>query len=125
MLQERLNAVLKEVKGITVCVDDILTRGVDSKDHDVNLLQLLETARMKGIKFHPKKLQFKTTECKFCGQTITPEGLKANRKKFEAIRQMKAPIGKKALQSFQGMVNSFKRVRLYEPLKLLLQEGTE
>ena len=69
VLQERLNAVLKEVEGITGCIDDILTRGVHSKDHDVNLLQLLETARMNRIKFNPKKLQFKTTKCDFFGQT--------------------------------------------------------
>ena len=76
--QERLNAVLKEKKGIKGCIDDILTRGVDSKDHDVNLLQLLEKARMNGIKFDPKKLQFKTTKCNFLGQTIKPEDMKVD-----------------------------------------------
>ena len=60
------------------CIDDIITRGVDSKDHDVNLLQLLETARMNGIKLNPKKLQFKTTKWNFFGQTITLEGMKIN-----------------------------------------------
>ena len=60
------------------CIDDLITRGVDSKDHDVNLLQLLETARMNGIKLNPKKLQFKTTKCNFFGQTITLEGMKIN-----------------------------------------------
>ena len=79
--QERLNVVLKEVKGITGCIDDILTRGVDSKDHDVNLLQLLETARMNGIKFNPKKLQFKTIKCDFFGQTITLKDMKVNDKR--------------------------------------------
>ena len=105
--QERLNVVLKEVKGITGCIDDILTRGVDSKDHGVNLLQFLKTARMNGIKFNPKKLQFKTTKCDFFGQTIRPEGMKVDDKKVEAIKQMKASKDKKALQSFQGMVNLF------------------
>ena len=81
VFQERLNAVLKEVKGITGYIDDIITRGVDSKDHDVNLLQLLETARMNGIKFNPKKLQFKTTKCDFFGQTITPKDMKVNDKR--------------------------------------------
>ena len=81
VFQERLNAGLKEVKGITGCVDDILTGEVDSKDHDVNLLQLLETARMNGIKFNPKKLQFKTTKCDFFGQTITPKDMKVNDKR--------------------------------------------
>ena len=38
VFQERLNAVLKEMKGITGCINNILTRRVDSKDHDVDLL---------------------------------------------------------------------------------------
>ena len=70
--------------GITRCIDDILTRGVDSKDHDVNLLQLLETARMNGIKLNPKKMQFKTTKCDLFGQTIAPESMKIDDKKVEA-----------------------------------------
>lgn len=69
VFHERPNAVLKNIKGVAGCVDDILTRGVDSKGHDVILLRLLDTARMNGIKFNPKKLQFKTTEGEFFGQT--------------------------------------------------------
>ena len=130
VFQERLNAVLKEVKGITGCIDDILTRGVDSRDHDVNLLQLLETARMNVMKLNPKKRQFKTTKCDFFGQTITPEGMKVDDKKVEAIKQMTAPKDKKALQRFQGMINYLKRysaklTRLFEPLKPLFREEME
>ena len=97
MFQERLDAVLKGMKGITGCVDDMLVRGVDSKDHDVNLLRLLERARMNGIKFNPKKLQFKTTECEFFGQTLTTVGMKIDDKKVEAVKQMQAPKDKKGL----------------------------
>ena len=104
--------------------------GVDSKDHDVNLLQLLETAQVSRIKFNPQKLQFKTTKCDFFGQIITPEGMKVEDRKVEAIKQMKVPKDKKALQSFQGMVNYLKRcsgklTRLFEPLKPLLREERE
>ena len=123
--QERLNAVLKEKKGIKGCMDDILTRGVDFKDHDVNLLQLLETARMNGIKFDSKKLQFKTTKCNFFGQTIKPEDMKV-----EAIKQMKETKDKKALQSFQEMVNYLKHysarlIGLSKPFKPLLRAEME
>lgn len=58
VFQERLNAVLKDMKGATGCVDNILMRGADSKDNDVSLLTLLESARMNRIKFNLKKLQF-------------------------------------------------------------------
>ena len=79
-------------------------RGVDSKDHDVSVLKLLETARMNGIKFNPKKLQFKSSKCEFFGHTLTPEGMKIDDRKVEAIKQMSAPKDKKGLQSFQGMI---------------------
>lgn len=56
--------------------------------------------------------------------------MKVEDTKVEAIKQMKAPKDKKALQSFQGMVNYLKRylgklTRLFEPLKPLLREETE
>ena len=120
VFQERLNS----------CVDDVLTRAVDSKDHDVSVLRLLETARMNGIKFNPKKLQFKSTKCEFFGHTLTPEGMKIDDRKVEAIKQRSAPKDKKGLQSFQGMVNYLKRysvqlIKLSEPLKPLLREDVE
>lgn len=55
---------------------------------------------MNGIKFNPKKLQFKTTKCDFFGHTLTPEGMKIDDRKAEAIKQMHAPKEKKSLQSF-------------------------
>ena len=60
VFQEWLNAVLKDIKKIIGSVDDILAKGVNSKDHDVNLLRLLEIARINRIKLNPKKLPLKT-----------------------------------------------------------------
>ena len=127
VFQERLNSVLQGVKGITGCVDDVLARGVDSKDHDVTML---ETARMNGIEFNPKKLQFKSSKCEFFGHTLMPEGMKIDDRKVEAIKQMSAPKDKKSLQSFQGMINYLKRysvklMKLSEPLKPLLRKDVE
>ncbi|PFX13192.1 Retrovirus-related Pol polyprotein [Stylophora pistillata] len=61
---------------------------------------------------------------------ITPEGMKSDDKKVEAVKQMKAPKDKKVLQSFQGMVNYLKRystklTRLFESLRSLPREETE
>ena len=126
VFQERLNSVLQGVKGITGCVDDVLTRGVDSKDHDVNVLRLLETARMNGIKFNPKNLQFRSTKCEFFGHTLTPEGMKIDDRKVEAIKQTSAPKEKNGLQSFQVMVNYLKRYSVpLMKLQPLLREDVE
>ena len=44
VFEERLNSVMQGVKGIIGCVDDVLARSVDSKDHYMNMFRLLETA---------------------------------------------------------------------------------
>ena len=46
---------------------------------------------MNGIQFNPKKLQFKSTKCKFSGHTLMPEGMKVDVRKVVAIKQMSAP----------------------------------
>ena len=109
IFQERVNSVLQEVKGITGCVHDVLARGVDSKDHDVNVFRLLETATINGIKFNPKKLQLKSTKCEFFGHTLTPEGIKIDDRNVDVIKQMIATKDNKGLQSFHDMVNYLKR----------------
>jgi len=96
----------------------------------VNVLKLLETARMNGIKLNPKKRPFKSTKCEFFGHTLTPEGKKIDDRKVEAIKQMSAPKDKKGLQSFRDMVSYLKRysvqlMKLSEPLKPLLREDVE
>ena len=96
----------------------------------MNLLRQLETARMNGIKFNPKKLKFKSTKCELFGHTLTPEGIKIEDRQLEAIKEMNAPKDKKLLQSFQGMINYLKHysvqlMKLSEPLKPLLREDVE
>jgi len=96
----------------------------------VNVLKLLETARMNGIKLNPRKRPFKSTKCEFFGHTLTPEGKKIDDRKIEAMKQMGAPKDKKGPQSFQGMINYLKSysvqlTKLSEPLKPLLREDVE
>jgi len=66
------------------------------------VLRLVETARMNGMEFNPKKLQFKRNKCEFFGHTLMPEGMKIDDRKVETIKQMRAPKDKKGLQSFRG-----------------------
>ena len=61
-------------------------------------LTLLETARMKNLLLNPKKIQFKSTDCKFFRHQLTPEGLKPDPEKIKAIVEMKAPQSIQTLQ---------------------------
>ena len=79
---------------------------------------------MNNLSLNPDKIQFKSTDCKFFGHRLTPEGLKSDPEKVKAIVDMKPPQSIQSLQSFNGMVNYLKRfspvlTELPEPLRRL------
>ena len=92
VFQERLDRVLRLLEGVHGIADDILTHGTTEIEHDGRLLTLLKTARMNNLSLNPKKIQFKSTDCKFFGHQLTPEGLKPDPEKIKAIVEMKAPV---------------------------------
>ena len=75
-------------------------------------------------------MQFKSTDCKFFRHRLTPDDIKVNPKKIEAIVQMDLPQNMASLQSFSGMINYLKKFspvlsELSEPLKRLCKSGVE
>ena len=79
---------------------------------------------MNNLSLNPDKIQFKSTDSKFFGHRLILEGLKLDLKKVKAIVDMKPPQSIQSLQSFNGMVNYFKRfspvlTELSEPLRRL------
>ena len=65
--------------------------GESEIEHDTNFITLCETARANGLKLNAKKLQFKSKDCKFFGHKLTPNGLRADEDKIEAIVKMEPP----------------------------------
>ena len=106
--QERLDRVLRLLEGVHGITNDILIHGTTDIEHDGRLLTLLKTARMNNLSLNPKKIIFKSTDCKFFGHQLTPEGLKPDPEKIKAIVEMKAPQSIQTLQSFNGMVSYLK-----------------
>ena len=67
VFQERLDRVLRLLEGVHGITNDILTHGTTEVEHDGRLLTLLKTARMNNLSLNPKKIQFKSTDCKLFG----------------------------------------------------------
>ena len=122
VFEERLDRVLRLLEGVHGIADDILTHKETKIQHDGRLLTVLETVRMNNLSLNPDKIQFKSTDCKFFGHRLTPEGLKPDPEKIKAIVDMKPPQSIQSLQSLNGMVNYLRRlspvlVELSEPLR--------
>ena len=111
-------------------MDDIVIHGATENTHDGTVLVLCETARLNNLSLNSKKMQFKSTDCKFFGHRLTPDGIKVDPKKIEAIIQMDPPQNVASLQSFNGMVNYLKKFSPVlseppQPLRRLCKSGVE
>ena len=85
---------------------------------------------MQDCKTEQSILEFKSTDCKFFRHRLTPDGIKVDPKKIEAIIQMDPPQNVASLQSFNGMVNYLKKFspvlsELSEPLRRLCKSGVK
>ena len=130
VFQERLDRVLRLVPGVLGISDDIVIHGATENTHNGTVLILCETARLNNLSLNSKKMQFKSTDCKFFRHRLTPDGIKVDPKKIEAIIHMDPPQNVASLQSFNGMVNYLKKFspvssELLEPLSRLCKSGVE
>ena len=130
VFQERLDKITRLVDGVISIADDILIPGKHTNhDHDARLLTLLETACISNVTLNAKKFKFKSTDCPFFGHNLTPEGLKIDPKKVEAIFSKEPPTNIQDLQSFLGLVKYLNRfsanlVQMAEPLQRLCKKDT-
>ena len=134
--QRRIYESLQGLKGIEDIVDDILCVGEGDtyesavKDHDRNLIALLERCREKNIKLNSKKLQLRKQEVPYIVDVLTPDSLKPDPSKVKAIVAMPNPSGKKALQRLLGMITYLAKFLanlsdVTEPLRRLLDRDVQ
>ena len=86
-----LDKVLALVPNTIGIADDIVIYGKNEIECDASFITLCETATANGLKLNAKKLQFKSNTCKFFAHKLTPDGLKADKSKREAIVKMSPP----------------------------------
>lgn len=107
----KLQEKLADLPGVVVVCDDILVMGYgDSKeeamkDHDDNLVKLLQRARQANLKLNKSKMNLRKHKVSFMGHVITSKGLKPDPKKVKAVEEMPRPTSKKELSSLLGFVN--------------------
>ena len=134
--QRKLDQNLEGLNGIYKIADDILFTGrgasIDEavKDHDANLLKPLDRCRERNLKLNQEKLQLKCSEMPFIGHVLTPEGVKPDPRKVDAILKMERPNDVAAVRRLVGLVNYLSKFlsklsELCEPLRRLTHKDVE
>jgi len=136
IFQARMHAALSGLKGVHAIADDILIAGSGDtiaeaqRDHDANLLALLERCRQKNIELNRAKLCLNRETTRYKGYLLMSSGLPPDPRKVEAILQMPVPEDKKALQRALGMITYQRRFcsnfsEITAPLRELLHAGND
>ena len=100
----RMHEALEGLEGVHCIADDILIVGQGdnreeaNKNHDLNVLALMNRARERNLKFNPKKVQFKLQKITFMGHVISERGIEPDSNKVRAIADMPLPIDKQGVK---------------------------
>ena len=81
IFQRRMHQLIEGLQGVEVIADDfvVVGRGIKmedaSRDHDINLIALLDRCAERGVKLNAEKVRLRMTEVPFIGHMATSEGL--------------------------------------------------
>ena len=87
--------VLDRLKDVKVIADNILVFAVEEdseearKDHDNNLVTLLEQVLKVGVKSNRQKMKLHLSEVKYMTHVLTAEGVKADPDKVQEIKDLR------------------------------------
>jgi len=77
----RIQAALSGLTGVYCIADDVLVTGSGhdmssaTRDHDENLIALLDRCREKGVKLNKEKLKSNRQSVTYMDHVLTPDGL--------------------------------------------------
>lgn len=134
--QQKLDQNLQGLPDIYRIADDLLITGQGDtneevyKDHDANLVRLLQRCRERNIRLNKAKFDFKCLQETFIGHLWSSEGVKPDPKKIAAIVNMETPVDVQGVQHLIGMVKYLSKFlsnlsELCQPLCKLTHKDAE
>lgn len=109
--QRVMDNVLKDLQGkiCLVYMDDIIIFSTSLQEHISNLKAVFRRLREHNLKIQLDKSEFLCKTVEFLGHVITPEGIKPNPKKVDAIKNFPIPKTPKEVKSFLGLIGYYRK----------------
>ena len=117
-------------KTLLIYMDDIIIYSSDFDSHLERLDEALTRLGGAGLKLKPSKCHLLKQEVEFLGHVVTPEGVKTNPSKIEAVKKWPQPTNVSQVRSFLGLCSYYRRFiksfsTIASPLNQLLNADQE
>ena len=103
--QQKMEQVFEGLPGVKVIMDDVITHGRNTAEHDTRLRAVSERSRDSNLRLKKSKCHIQQNEVKFHGHLFSKDGLRTDPEKVRAIVEMPRPTDKAGVQRLLGMVN--------------------
>ena len=129
IFQEAMEKLLEDIPNIKVALDDVMIHTKTKDEGQRILTQCLDRIRESGMTLNKEKCEFVKQEITFFGVTVSKDGVKPKKSKYEDLQNCDPPTTVKEVQSFLGLTGYFKNRSPYKssidkPLRNLLKSGT-
>lgn len=130
--QRVMDNVLREYlhKFVFVYMDDIVIFSKSLQEHIIHIKQIFSKLRQFNLKVQLDKTEFMRKEVAFLGHIITPDGIKPNPSKIQAVLNYPIPKSTKEIKSFLGLVGYYRKfipnfAKIVAPLTKCLRKGSK
>jgi hypothetical protein len=110
IFQSIMNELLGDLPYVLVYIDDILIlnkKDESEDDHLEKIAVVLDRLERCGFAVNLRKSFFMQTELEYQGYLLTPNGIKPQPKKVEAISRILPPKNKRQLRCLLGMITYY------------------
>lgn len=130
--QRMMDEVLRDFlhKFCFVYMDDVIIFSKSLQEHLIHIKQIFTKFREVNLKVQLDKSEFLNKEVAFLGHLITPDGIKPNPSKIQAIENFPIPKTIKEIKSFLGLLGYYRRfipdfAKITIPFTRCLRKGTK
>ena len=121
--------VIKDLKGVTHFVDDVLIWGKTKEEHDTRLKEVLSRLEKAGFAINKDKCDVNKTKVMFLGHRVNGICIRPNPVKVEIVTHFPQPTNVEELRRLLGVATYISKFiprfsTLTEPLRRLLHEET-
>ena len=105
--QRAMCSLFGDLNYIKIYLDDLLIHSETEAHHITHLKEVLERIQEKNISVNFEKSKFMTTEVKYLGQKVTPEGVYPDNAKIDTLSEF-TPKSKKDIMRAVGLIQWFR-----------------